>query len=300
MATTIRQRNTFIMVVGLGLALILSACSTETSDTDYTFLVAGHTYGSHSGDNLGLDPDFLALFPEAIQPSDQFLVLTGDIVRKPSKSAWAQVESELSTLGIPSYYVMGNHGKSKHGRQVFQERHGGLYYSFVHDQDLFVVLNDQLDRGRISGDQLTFLRQTLRDHPDSPHVFLFIHELIWTSRTPRYSDVRSNWGSYDKLFETNFWTELMPLFEESPDQTFVVIAGDVAGTRRAWPAFYEELGNVTLVASGLGEVQDENYLRISVSKLGVRFSLVPLNIDNGLLPLEQYGPDWSPEKKSTP
>jgi Calcineurin-like phosphoesterase len=258
---------------------------------EYSFLVAGHVYGSHNGDNVGVYPKFLNILPPSIIETDQFLVLNGDIVRHSKKESWQQVERDLRPLEMPIYYVMGNHDLSKYSKNLFREKYNNTYYGFESGGDQFIILDSQLHRGSIQGEQLAFLQEQLDQNPASKNVFIFFHELIWTARNSKYKNVKHNYGSYDKLYESNYWLEVHPLLLQYPEKEFFIVAGDVGGNPKVIPAFYEKLDNVTLLASGMGQIQDENFLRITVRDQDVHFTLIPLNPQNTLSPLEEYGLD---------
>ena len=125
----------------------------------YSILVAGHAYGAHAGTNIGLHPpllDKLKVRPENVVSA---LFLTGDIVNQSTPASWAQVERELIDLQLPAYYVMGNHDNNSIGINVFNKKHGGVYYSFTIQNDLYIVLNSTESDRSISPVQLQFLTE---------------------------------------------------------------------------------------------------------------------------------------------
>ncbi|MBN1952763.1 MAG: metallophosphoesterase [Bacteroidales bacterium] len=237
------------------------------SDTAYSFLVAGHAYGAHSGGNLGLHPALLECLDRGFSSDAAFIVFTGDIVNLSSEESWTQVETELSAYPLESWYVMGNHDNTPEGIAVFNEKHGGTYYSFTSQSSMFVVLNSTVEQRSVPEEQILFLGDLLNTTGDSIHnVFVFFHEVLWNSHE-KYVDTRSNSRSrYDQIISySNYWEDLHPLFTSFPDINFYCIAGDVGGNPDAIAAFYDCWDNVTLIASGMGEVYDENYLTVHVA-----------------------------------
>ena len=211
--------------------------------SSYSFVVAGHAYGSHDGDNIGLHPPLLECFYSGIDPTVEFIVFTGDIVNHSTVDCWQQVELEMDSVGVPYFYVMGNHDENEAGRAVFEEKHGGAFYSFYSHGDLFVVLNSiEADRA-ISEQQLVFLLDRIDQAGDSTrNIFIFFHEIIWNSHE-KYLGVRSNSRSrYDQVVEhSNYWEELHPMLMENPDKYFYLLAGDVGGNPDAISAFYDRI-----------------------------------------------------------
>lgn len=298
-----RENNSFY-INGLGNSkylgiLLFSICSfTGISQTDstFSFLVAGHAYGAHTGTNIGLHPPFLKKLTET-RESVIGLFLTGDIVNQSTNASWNQVESELSKLGLNSYYIMGNHDNNTVGYSVFKKKHGEAYYSFVYKNELFVILNSTESDRSISPTQLKFL-DDLFSNTDThwERAFIFFHEVIWNSNI-KYMLVKSNSRSrYDQLVNiSNFWNEVYPRLTAKYEKEFFLFAGDVGGNTDAIAASYDRWNNVTLISSGMGEVKDENYLRVNVLPDTVTFQLIPLNEGIKMNPITWYNIPEKPD-----
>jgi len=226
----------------------------------YSFFVAGHAYGVPDTQELGLHPPFRGWFPE-INANDRRLgVLTGDIVIRGTPANWDEVDLDLAELDASVRFAVGNHDMTD--RALFVSRYGPTYYSFQHQRDLFIVLDSELDSCNITGDQWTFLQDTLSE-TDALNVFVFVHKLIWVAEgTPYYVlyDYLNSPVGYD--FRSNFWTEVEPLFH-ALDAEVYVIAGDV-GVPWAMSLFYDHYDNMHLIASGMGGATEENYLVFEV------------------------------------
>ncbi|MCF8358432.1 MAG: metallophosphoesterase [Prolixibacteraceae bacterium] len=281
------------------LLILLTGINRFVYPQGYSFLVAGHAYGSHSGENVGMHPPFVEkLYGETIRDTNIFvLFLTGDIVNHSNEASWQQVEAELAPLPFQTCYVMGNHDDNATGTNVFIEKHGSTWYAFSKENDLFVVLNSTISDRSVSSDQLEFLENLLLDNDgDDGRVFIFFHEVLWNS-LEKYKGVRSNSRSrYDQMhLKSNFWTEVFPLFSRYPAIEFYCFSGDVGGNTDAISLFYDKIENVTLIASGMGEVPDENYLKIDVMTDTVMADIIPLNDDIVLLPIEYYAVPETPD-----
>ncbi|RMG69008.1 MAG: hypothetical protein D6715_00730, partial [Calditrichaeota bacterium] len=259
---------------------------------NFRFAVAGHAYGSHRGENQGLYPAFVRRFNQLLQsPAGKelaFLVLAGDVVRRSSPEAWQAVRNTLKQWPLPTYLVLGNHDNTPEGRRFAAERAGSTYYYFDLGNNRFIFLDTQQDSRRISGEQLQFFRR-LVEQPEAPRrIFVFCHELIWNGHR-RYRGIASNGRSrFNRMGVSNFWKDLYPLCQSRPDHQFYFIAGDVGGRDDAIAAFYDRVGNVTFIATGMGQVVDENFLLVRVTADSVRFKLVPLSPEVQLPPLEAY------------
>jgi hypothetical protein len=273
--------------------LLLITTSIRTSaqaDSTYSIFVAGHAYGAHVGTNIGLHPPFLAKLKTNNDSTVKALILTGDIVNQSISASWSQVENELLSLGLSSYYVMGNHDNNPLGLSVFKKKYGSTYYSFTLQNELYIILNSTESDRSISPVQLQFLDQALKQAgTKKQRIFIFFHEVIWNS-IEKYRLVRSNSRSrYEYMVNiSNFWNQVFPLLNAYQEKKFYVFAGDVGGNPDAIAASYDRWGNVTLISSGMGEVRDENFLRVNILKDTVTFQLIPLNDEVMMHPITWY------------
>jgi len=300
MNQTIKLTYHFKLLKLLGLLLLIGFWNIVKAQTDssYSFLVAGHAYGAHSGTNIGLHPPFLQKLIENQDSSVMAVFLTGDIVNQSTNASWNQVENELIELGLNSYYVMGNHDDNSLGHAVFKKKHGGDYYSFVYKNELYIVLNSTESDRSISSTQLKFLDDVFANTDANwERAFIFFHEIIWNSNL-KYRLVRSNSRSrYAQLVNiSNFWNEVYPKLTSLPEKKFYLFAGDVGGNTDAIAASYDRWENVTVLSSGMGEVKDENYLKVAVLPDTVTFQLIPLNDVIEMHPINWYN---IPEKPDT-
>jgi hypothetical protein len=272
-------------------------------DTSYAFIVAGHAYGSHDGVNIGLHPALLNSLDSGFDPDAALFVFTGDIINHSTTESWQQVENEMASYALPYYYVMGNHDENDIGQQVFEDKHGGTYYSFYVQHDLFIVLNSTEAGRSISSNQIEFLEEQINQADDTiRNAFIFFHEVLWNSHV-KYLGVRSNNRSrYDEMVDySNYWEEVHPILVENPEKEFFLITGDVGGRPDAIAAFYDRWDHITFLSSGMGEVADENYLLVHVnSKDSVEFELVPLNSDTSLSDIEYFSVPPAPGEISGP
>lgn len=276
--------------------------SNAQTNSGYSILVAGHAYGAHAGLNIGLHPPFLNKLRENTDNSTMGIFLTGDIVNSSTNASWTQVESELVSLKLNAYYVMGNHDNNSVGIAVFKKKHGGTYYSFTYQNELYIVLNSPESDRSISTAQLKFLGEVLKNADSQrKRVFIFFHEVIWNS-LEKYRAVRSNSRSrYNYMVSiSNFWEEVFPMLTAYPEKNFYLFTGDVGGNPDAIAAFYDRWENVTLLSSGMGEVHDENYLKVSILPDTVTFKLIPLNDKVEMKPITWYNVPEKPGQIEVP
>ena len=197
-----RFRHLIIYIFLLGLSF-----NGFGQNIQYSFFVAGHTYGSPWIDNEGLHPPFVAKFPYIKNRSEIELgILTGDIVKEATNQDWIEVDSEIEELGLPVYFAVGNHDMKD--RDYYESRYGSTYHSFIQNDDLFIILDPNIDHWNISGDQLIFLQSTISDMAEQVHnIFVFFHQMLWWTNDNKYAGVISN-SYFDRAVEINFWTEV--------------------------------------------------------------------------------------------
>ena len=230
----------------------------------YKFVIAGHAYGSHHETNPALYPKFLDLFkPQAKNYS--FIVFAGDQIRDAEKRNTDILISQLDQLGIPYFLTRGNHDSSDYLYEKFKEKYSGTFYSFRKENEKFIVLDCIEDNGDIGEDQLSFFKQELETlGKDVKNVFIVVHELIWTIENDKFKGVAHNMGV---VYEGgNFWGRIYPLLlSANKNINFYIVAGDVGGGRDRISAYYEKQGNITLLATGMGETVDENFMEVFIT-----------------------------------
>lgn len=275
-----------IMVIAIGL---LSSCVKDEIPNPppqaYSFFVAGHSYGNHLADNIHLHPPFADQFSYIREYPDISLgFLSGDIVRESNVESWNAVDEDILSLEIPVYFAPGNHDVTN--RELFETRYGDplnnnrTFRYFTNEEDLFVILDSELDEWNISGEQLTFLKTVLNEnHESSRNIFVFIHALIWWDDENIFQNIHTNWWPPYIPDSTNFWKDVEPLFRSISNPVYL-FAGDLGANEQATPFMYYKEANITYIAGGMGNLVDGNFLFISLNSAGdVTFDLTALQGD---------------------
>ena len=112
---------------------------------NFRFAIIGdRTGGANVQGTFGLAMEQLNL----LQPG--FVINVGDIIEGYTRdkaelnSQWDEAETMLARLGMPFFYVRGNHDVSyPEAREVWEERYGPNYYHFVYHDVLFMVLDSE-------------------------------------------------------------------------------------------------------------------------------------------------------------
>ena len=268
--------------IGLILTLALFSCSkdgsvvAEEAQIDYSFFIAGQTYGSPGVDNEGVHPPFRNKF-DFIKDDESlnFGVFTGDIVPVGTAQNWDEIDQDIQELALPVYFAAGNHDITD--RALYESRYGQSYYSFINHADLFIVLDPNIDAWNISGVQLAFLENVLNSEAQTANnIFVFFHQLLWWEPENIYQNVVLNSlaGRADTI---NFWSEIEPLFTELSNPVHL-FAGDVGAFSTGSEFMFHQYDNITLIASGMGGNVRDNFVIIDVYEDGsVGYRLIALN-----------------------
>ena len=274
--------NAFLFI--LIASLIVISCKNKDSPepfNKYSFFVAGHTYGKPGGDHLGFHPPFKSEFSFIqMYPNNLFGILTGDIVQHSNEESWDIIDGEIEELGLPLFFAPGNH--DTYNYELYKQRYGDpendyrTYGYFRQENDIFILLDANLDEWNISNEQLIFLQNALDSNMNGlNNVFVFVHQLIWWDEYTVFKNIVTNWSPYTPD-TTNYWGTLETIFQNYQTPVFL-FAGDLGANDPATPYMYFEDNNITYIAGGMGSDNNDNYLFVSVDKYGVvDFDLIAL------------------------
>lgn len=240
-------------------------------DKQYSFFVAGHTYGKPGSHKLGLYPQFYQeILNKTKQEKLELGFLTGDVVREASLKSWAAVNLQLSRLPFTVHIAPGNHdvgiGSDNAARDIYKMIYGETYYSFYKYNDLFIVLDPNISGWNIEKDQLKYLKNAIQDNfGRNNNIFIIMHQVIWNSNDDKYFKkiiYNSKAGKRNKV--TNYWSQIAPLLEEQESNVYM-ISGDVGAFDNGSELFCGNVNNVKYIASGMGGGVRDNYLIFTVT-----------------------------------
>lgn len=273
----------------LRIVIVICLFSFSSFSKKIQFISCGHAYGSHHGEHKGLHPPLVKALDNAIDSNTNFMLFAGDFVKGGKKENWEIINNQLSRFKLPVYYAMGNNDVSEQSYEEFKLKFGNSFYHFLSDSVLFLILDSQKEELSISKDQILFLDSILANYKQRIwHVFIFMHEPLWNSSLD-YIHVKSNRRSrFTNIYEkSNYWQDLHPILNSYSNIDFTLISGDVGGNEDAIPAFYDKINNVNFISTGMGEVEDENFLITTIEDKHINHKLYYLGSKSNL-PLEYY------------
>jgi hypothetical protein len=264
---------------------------------EYSFLVTGHVYGSHSPSTYPA-ASFLANVESFNAMGARFFVTLGDIVQHCNEVDIGIFERTVAdALDMPLFNACGNHDVSK--RELYKSHFGETYLAFRYCSELYLVLDTELGKGQIEGEQLDFVLDCLdeaRDSEDVKNIFVLSHRLLWAIGNEPINSILPyvNGPTFHPKTATSFTDLILPeLFTLSESRSVYLISGDV-GCEWSLPLFYQKDANhdVTYVACGLGESERDAVVKVNVTEEGeVTFTPVSLSGEE-LQKMDYYGVDY--------
>lgn len=259
----------------------------DTSKESYSFFISGHIYGQKNGSSYP-SSTLLAALPFLKKSPASFMVLSGDLFENFNDIDIHNLQkSFLSQVPFPVFNAPGNHDFGMHNninlklaKKKYKQHFGPVYSSFIFANDLFLILDSESDNGAIKGKQLAYALKAL-DHAIEKekvnNIFIFFHRLLFENNNSDFSDSTlsttiSNGGpnSADDSF-TQFI--ISKLKKQHQIQSYL-IAGNIG---YATTLFYEKHGNITYIASGLGDSSKDLLLKVNVpANKQANFELIPM------------------------
>lgn len=276
---------------------LIFGCSSDQKELKYSFFIAGHAYGNPikktetKGALKGLHPPFKDKF-EFINSQKNMAMgfLLGDTVWRPRD--WPDALNDIESIEVPVHFIRGNHDGNL---QSFKNKFKTSYSKFEFENNLYIILDTNLDNWNITDDQLVFLKNTLRNDTDKvDNVFIMAHHLFWYSEVKIPKPIPNS--LHDTKGITNFWEVVEPLLVKIKKPVYL-FSGDVGAYHRKKDKglisefYHHKHQNLTFIATGMGGEARDNFIIADVNNDGsVEFRLIYLNGDdsNTLGKLEEF------------
>jgi hypothetical protein len=273
----------------------------------YSFIISGHAYGTPSGSlypaasllgNIqlfnSLKPDFMMLLGDAIQHQG-----AGNGIGKLEIEIFKK--SLVDKLDFPIFNSPGNHDLSI--RNLYEKYFGKTFFHFQQSSELYIVLDTQLGPGlsdRPQRDYVLNLIKSAKQDNGIKNIFVFMHTTLWAVNNSPLNSINP-WvngpmsGSND--FEKIILPELNLLAQE---KNVYLFSGDIGlknyqlgkFPQESFPLFYQKHNNITYIANGLAENENDAVIKVDVSIDGdVAFYPISL-IGNEIGNIDQYGIEY--------
>ena len=197
-----------------------------------------------------------------LQP--EFVMSVGDLIegytenRETLAAEWDEFDGFVDALDMPFFYLPGNHDISNEVMaEVWAERLGRAWYSFVYRDVLFVCLNSEDgEASRVGPEQRAWLAGVLDDHRDARWTLVFVHKPLWYYvREGELLD--TGWAEVEELLRGRRHTVFAGHFHRYTrhvrnDSRYIVLATTGGGSSLAGPLYgqFDHVVWVTMTADG--------------------------------------------------
>lgn len=245
-------------------------------ETQRSFIVAGHVYGSPDDLSIGMHPPFVAQFENIAEQELDYIFLTGDVVFSSDELEWETFKAEIALTETEYFIAPGNHDLAN--PEEFAEQIGAAFRSFYRDGDLFLILDSVSDDWSIVGEQLQELENQVAGLSSESNVFVFVHNIIWWDESNSFSQVVPN--SFENYEMPNYWSAVQPVLKNTGASVYL-FSGDFGATEPSTKLAYHQDEDFHYYMSGMGAGTLDHYLLVETSSEGkVRVKLVALGSDS--------------------
>ena len=197
-----------------------------------------------------------------LQP--EFVMSVGDLIegytenRETLAAEWDEFDGFVDALDMPFFYLPGNHDISNEVMaEVWAERLGRAWYSFVYRDVLFVCLNSEDgEASHVGPEQRAWLAEVLDDHRDARWTLVFVHKPLWNYvREGEMLD--TGWAEVEELLRGRRHTVFAGHFHRYTkhvrnDSRYIVLATTGGGSSLAGPIYgqFDHVVWVTMTGDG--------------------------------------------------
>ena len=193
----------------LGEARPWSDVGFKADPDDFQFAVISDRFG---GRRKGVFTEALAKL-NLLQP--EFVMSVGDLINggnedlKRFGAEYDELDKMLTGLDMRFFRTAGNHDISNPVMlSEYKKRYGTPYYHFLYKDVLFLVVctEDGGQRGKISSDQVAYMKKALEENPDARWTFVFMHNPLFVPNKKGEMDTQ--------------WTEIEDALKERQHTVF--------------------------------------------------------------------------------
>ncbi|MDC0383538.1 metallophosphoesterase [Candidatus Marinimicrobia bacterium] len=235
---------------------------------DYSFIIGG----SFRNESSNYPSSSILANLNKINKSDASLIISlGDNYRELTDLCVDNFISSFATkVNKPIINAVGNHDlvpdyeNDYFGKDYkdYNSRFGNTYYRFTIQNNLFIILDTELERFYIRGEQLSFLDKSLRMARESKtiqNIFIFSHKNIWI---PNLKD------------DNNFLTEILPKLKNITNKRIIWFSGDGYSNAKK-----DELygSNMEFMAVSVDDKKDDFLLEVNCVGENINYNFINLS-----------------------
>jgi calcineurin-like phosphoesterase family protein len=239
------------------------------------FYLIGHAYGSHHGNNCGLNEQVKIFLRDIPKNGDEVFFL-GDFIRQPTNNNIDCLSHELEELLSENqfYLIPGNHENSETARTQLFSQLTPVNKVIKQNGITFYVLDSPIEHGNFGVSQLKFLD----DNPcQTSNCVLMFHEAVWNCNR-LFSNSLSNSRSRYRQIKSNFYEEVIPITNKWFKQVYF-ISGDFGGNPDANTIeAYKYINNTYFIGVGIGESLIDSGKILKINQDNNSFELTTIDL----------------------
>lgn len=266
--------------------------SIADTSASYSFIVSGHFHGESTNMSTFPASTLLAGIDTLNNIKPIFLMSLGDMFIDVNETYINHYQKSLfDKLEMPIFNAVGNHDLSNNN--YYENVYGKTFFAFTNHSELFIVLNTEINDGRIKDEQLIFLRNSLiAAHSEKfKNIFIFSHRPVWSENNPVYEGLFLG-NTRTALGENNFEDDIKPLLLEfSKEKSIYWMSGSMADAPASFFYHKELESNITFVQTAIRDLPRDAVLQVNVEDGKITFKGISLT-GQTLQPIVSYNIDY--------
>ena len=203
-----------LLVLTFGLILSISSCKSKDKQDDKNNFTFVFMTDIHLQPELRAPEGFMQAIDTINKINPDFVITGGDLIMDALGQSFGKADSLynlygklVKNLNMPVYNTMGNHeifgiykknnpdisNNPEYGEKMFDNRLGKSYYSFIHKDWKFMIINSVEDTRRgsyigwVDSTQMTWIRQELAATDPSTPIVVVTHIPFITAFSQKYA-----------------------------------------------------------------------------------------------------------------
>jgi predicted phosphodiesterase len=136
------------------------------------------------GDSRDGEKVYRQLMQRFLERKPNFIIHLGDMITRPSEKKWKEFFESSKLIEIPFFPVAGNHdvGNTPRGEEIYRKQFdlpdGKTFYAFCAGGCLFVILDSEKGKGKITHEQWSWLEDILSSSSEK-FKLVFLHRPLF-------------------------------------------------------------------------------------------------------------------------
>lgn len=234
------------------------------NSASYEFIVAGHLHGASYNKSGFPAASLLANIDTLNKLSPVFMISLGDLFMAVNDESINNYNrSFFSKIDFPLFNAVGNHDLNDHYKKKF----GSTWFAFSTPSEACIILDTEVDDGKIEGDQRKFLETRMSEAMSDPgikSIFIFSHRPVWSENNPRYSHIFQG-QTRTEVGSNNFESDIRPLLIGAARTKNVFWMSGSLGVAPASFFYAKEDGyNLTFIQTAIRDLPRDAVLRVKI------------------------------------